>query len=315
MLHRKQQAFTQGTRQNHTSQIRLYISFCIHFGLRDIDPEPDTACLYVEFLAQNLKSPKSVANYISSVKFLHKWLGQPVQAFESFEVSLLLRACNLTMGHVPLQRRPLSPDLIRLVLKTARSTSSCYPVLKCAILFSFFGFLRMSNLTPRITSQFDPKKHTCKGDIFRAEPGLIILLKWSKTNQFGQNSELIPIPQSTDPQLCPVAAYNDLEQLVPTTSPNKPLFSLPAPLSDPASPVHPDWLARELATALRASGQDPSFYSFHSLRRSGATTAYRAGVQFAQIKKHGCWRSDAFWTYVTNCVTGHTQVTRALANV
>ena len=101
MLHRKQQAFTQGTTQNHTSQIRLYVSFCIHFGLRDIDPEPDTVCLYIEFLAQNLKSPKSVANYISSAKFLHKWLGRSVQAFESFEVSLLLRACNLTMGHTP----------------------------------------------------------------------------------------------------------------------------------------------------------------------------------------------------------------------
>ena len=141
------------------------------------------------------------------------------------------------------------------------------------------------------------------------------MLKWSKTNQFGQNSELVPIPQTNDPLLCPVQAYNEMEQLVPTTSPNQPLLSLPAPSGVPYTPVHPDWLAKELSSALSICGEDPTHFSFHSFRRSGATTAYRAGVQYAQIKKHGGWRSDAFWTYVTNCVTGHTPVTRALANV
>ena len=315
MLKRKSQAYTQGTNKNHMSHIRLYISFCIHFGLQDINPEPETVCLYIEFLAQSLKSPKSVANYISSVKFLHKFLGYSVDSLESFEVHLLLRACHLTMEHVPLQRRPLTPDLIRLVLQSAKSTSTCYPVFRCAVLLSFYGFLRMSNLTPRVISQFDPRKHTCRGDVFRAEPGLVILLKWSKTNQFGQNTELIPIPRSKDPHMCPVSAYDLMEQLVPTISPNQPLLALPAPPGGQLSPVHPDWLSNELSSALEACGEDPSMYSFHSLRRSGATTAYRAGVQFAQIKKHGCWRSDAFWAYVTNCATGHTPVTRALANI
>lgn len=183
-------------------------AFAYIFGLPDINPDTETLCLYIEFLAQNLKSPKSVANYLSAVKYFHKWLGEPLEVLEAFEVTLLLRACHLTMEHVPLQRRPLSPDLLRQMLSAAKAASSCFIVFRCAALFSFYGFLRMSNLTPRITSQFNPKKDTCRGDIFRAEPGLVILLKWTKTNQFGQNSELVPIPRAC--QRSPVVSSHSL---------------------------------------------------------------------------------------------------------
>ena len=172
----------------------------------------------------------------------------------------------------------------------------------------------MSNLTPRSQSHFDPTKHTCRGDVFKADPGLVILLKWSKTNQYGQNNELVPLAESIDP-LCPVKAYREMEDLVPTQSENQPLLSLPTSSSHISDPVHPDWLAKMLSISLLQMGEDPTVYSFYSLCRSGATAAFAAGVEFAQIKKHGCWRSDAFWTYITHATTGHTPVTAALSQL
>lgn len=242
MLKRKDSAFAQGTKRNHVSQIRLYLSFCIRFGLKEIDPSTDTICIFIEFLAQHMKSPKSVTNYLSAVRFLHKWLGVTAPALESFEVTLLIRACYYTMDHVPLQRRPLTPELIRKLLSAAQSIVPNFPIFKCAVLLSFFGFLRMSNMTPRTSASFDPRKHTCRGDVFHADPGLVILLKWSKTNQYGQKTELVPIPTTQDPEFCPVVAYNQMVDLAPTLSPNQPLLSLTEPGKE-LIPVHPDWLA------------------------------------------------------------------------
>ena len=315
MIKRRAKAFTPGTDKNRISQLKLYIGFCITHNLKDVDPSTETLCLYIEFLAQNLASPKSVANYMSSVRFLHRWLGIQSAALDSFEVTLMLRACRSTMHHIPLQRRPLTPDMIRQLICVSKSIVPHHIVFKCAVLFAFFGFLRMSNLTSRSQHSFDPAKHTCRGDVFRGPPGLIVLLKWSKTNQFGENTELIPLPQSDDPLLCPVIAFSELESLVPTYSSNQPLLSLPTPPGEPIRPVHPDWLSRMLQQSLAAMGEDPAFYSFHSFRRSGATTCYNAGVEYSQIQRHGSWKSSAFWAYITNWSTGHTPVTQALSKV
>ena len=315
MVKRRNQAFAPGTDKNHISMIRLYVSFCLHYKLRDINPDIDTVCLYVEFLAENLSSPKAVANYLSAVRFLHRWVGAPTDSIDAYEVTLLVRACHMTMKHVPSQKRPLTPDMIRQLLSIAQIHVPYYQVFKCAVLFAFHGFFRISNITPRIQSAFDPSKHTCRGDVFQADPGLIVLLKWSKTNQFGQNSQLVPLPTTQDPSLCPVTAFKELTDLVPTYHKNQPLLSLPDQPQGVFVPVSQSWLGTHLSATLRVMGEDPAAYSFHSFRRSGATTAFRAGVDFAHIKKHGGWRSDSFWTYVTGITTGHSPVTRQLALV
>ena len=315
MVKRKNQAFAPGTDKNHISMIRLYVTFCCHFKLRGINPEIDTVCLYVEFLAQNLSSPKAVANYLSAVRFLHRWVGAPTDSIDAYEVTLLLRACHMTMKHVPNQKRPMTSDMIRELLSIAQVNVPSFPVFKCAVLFSFHGFFRISNITPRIQASFDPSKHTCRGDVFHHDPGLLVLLKWSKTNQFGQNSQLVPLPITKDPALCPVTAYKELTELVPTHHKNQPLLSIPHQPGGPFVPVSQVWLSTHLSATLRLMNENPNQFSFHSFRRSGTTTAFRGGVDFAHIKKHGGWRSDSFWTYVTGFTTGHSPVTRQLALV
>ena len=228
---------------------------------------------------------------------------------------MLLRSCFMTMNHVPNQRRPLTPHMIRELLDIAQTVVPAFPVFKCAVLFSFFGFFRISNLTPRVQYMFNPAKDTCRGDVFKLDPGLVVLLKWSKTNQFGQNSQLVPLPTAKDPKLCPLLAYHQMCSLVPTTHRNQPLLSLPMPPGGQIVPVPQDWLSNNLKLVLTIMGENPAHFSFHSFRRSGATTAWQAGVHFSHIKKHGGWKSEAFWTYVSKVTTGHSPVSAALSLV
>ena len=153
------QAFAPGTYQNHIRQFKLYLMFCQHFHLQDIDPTPRTLCLYVEFLASTFCSPKAIRNYISAVRLLHKYLGAQATSFDCFEMKLMLRAIDNTLSHTLNQRLPITIDILQALCSTSDRISGSGLVLK----FAFF--LRQSNLAPRSARSFDKRKHTCREDI------------------------------------------------------------------------------------------------------------------------------------------------------
>lgn len=81
---RQRQAFRPGTVANHKSQFQLYVSFCLHFGLQDIKPTVPTICMYCEFLARSFSSPKTIRNYISGVRLMHKYVHASADSLHSF---------------------------------------------------------------------------------------------------------------------------------------------------------------------------------------------------------------------------------------
>ena len=314
MLQRRSQAFRPGTKSNHKAQFELYVSFCLYINVEYMNPSAETICMYIEYLAQNFVSTQSIANYVSGVRLLHKMAGIPAPNLDSFEVKLMMRACILTIRHRPLQRQPLSIDMLSELVQVVEHCGIYGLVFKVAVLFAFYGFLRQSNLAPKSPSNFDPSRHTCRQDIFVAKPGLVVLLKWSKTAQSAQTHELIPLPAIPGSHLCPVTAYEKMVQQIPTQYPNQPLLVLP---QDPVShhtytPVTVSWLSRFMSTTLDTLGYDAKLFSLHSLRRSGATAAYKLGVDYMNIKRHGLWSSDSFWAYITSDSVSNSPVASAL---
>lgn len=102
---------------------------------------------------------------------------------------------------------PVTPELLRELLKCAPFTSLRDLVFSSAFLFAFFLFARISNLAPASVGSFDPKKDLCRGDIVVTSFGLLVSFKWSKTNQTGAKPLTIPSLSISDSYLCPVRAY------------------------------------------------------------------------------------------------------------
>ena len=175
------------------------------------------------------KCPKTIRNYVSAIKLMHQYLHVSSPALCSFELSLILCSLDINMRHVPHQRLPITPDILHGMCSLCDSRDIFGQVLKCAILFSFYGFFPQSNLVPHTRKTFDTTRHTCRGDVISHKPGLIIILKWSKTSQSSHKHELIPFPEIHGHRLCPVCAYNEMVTSIPTTSPNQPLFVFPSP--------------------------------------------------------------------------------------
>jgi hypothetical protein len=158
---RQRKAFRPGTQANHNTQFSTYITFCIYYGLQDINPSPSTICAYTEFLARTFKSPQTIKNYISGVHLLHRYLELDPTSLQCFQLQLILRAMDIAMEHVPNQKSPITIYMLRQLCNACDSLRALGTVIKCALLFGFYGFLRQSNLAPKTASSFDPRRNTC----------------------------------------------------------------------------------------------------------------------------------------------------------
>ena len=55
--------------------------------------------------------------------------------------------------------------------------------------------------------------------------------------------------------------------------------------------------------------------TFHDFRRAGASWEFQNGVPLEHIIKHGTWKSDAIWTYLSSSPTLESPVSRAFKAV
>jgi len=221
---------------------------------------------------------------------MHKALGQEATALASYPVKLSLRALSYTLIELPHQRKPISPEMLQVLCDLACQQGNL--VIKCAILLAFFGLLRCSSLAPASTAHFSPHKNVCRGDIILEEPGLHIILRHSKTRQQSSYCHVLPVPQLPGHPLCPVQAYKDMVAGQPGPA-NSPLLQCPD-----SAPVTCPQLRAMLKLLLQSAGLSTKHYTFHGLRRGGASFAYQLGQDLSAIKHHGDWKSDAVRLYI-----------------
>jgi len=305
---RKRFAFGLGTRNNHLTQFRTYIAFCVHFGLDYVNPTPLTLCMYIELLARSFRSAKAVKNYISGVDRLHRILEQPTPA-SHYDVKLMLRAVENTIGDNSQVKLPLPVPLLLEICGKCDELGDLGVVCKCVFLFAFFGFLRASNLLATSAKNFDIRSQICRGDVLVRPPGLVLIVKWSKTRQAPGFQQLLPLAAVPGHPLCPVRAYHAVLQVTRGRHAHDPLFAMHG--SRKALSCR---LVRQVLAAILASlGAPAGCYSLHSLRKAGATFCYNSGIALDRIKTHGDWRSDAVWHYITPDMTAAGSVAAKMA--
>ena len=64
--------------------------------------------------------------------------------------------------------------------------------------------------------------------------------------------------------------------------------------------------------ALKRIGVDPERYGSHSARRGGATAAAAQGIAMHLLKRHGRWKSDAVYAYISDSLISRLSVALAI---
>jgi len=289
-------AFASGTYKNLLVQWEKYLQFCASHGILPMPASVDNLCLYAQFLANNMKAPQTVKNYINGVRVFHLLNDKPLDVFSSADLKLTMRGIFRLKMHQPRQAQPLTLDLL---LAMSRFVDKSHPkqlVMWTAILLAFFCLLRKSNYLVDSGKPFDSGRQLCRRDVVLGQGCILVNIKWSKAIQFGNKILQIPILAIPNSVLCPVDNYSAMLTAVPAR-PEDPAFCVGRQAS--RSPISYTDFQVFLKRLVALAGWDPSVFSSHSLRRGGASLAFRAKVPGELIQVQGDWASDAYLRYLS----------------
>lgn len=288
-------AFASGTHKNLLIQWKKFKKFCEDFRIVPLPIDQESLCLYAQYLANVMKAPETIKNYINGIRVIHMLCDMPTSVFYSFELKLTLRGISRLKQHHPKQAKPVT---LALLLKMSEHVNHKDPwdvVAWSAILIAFFCFLRKSNYTVMTSDSFCEKKQLCRRDIIVGSDCLLVHIKWSKTIQFAQKEIFIPVLALPNSPLCPLKAYQNMTAMVDCGD-DDPAFSIVT--NKRVVPLIYSKFQAFFKKLIVLSGWDAAAFSTHSLRRGGASLAFKARVPGEFIKVHGDWASDAYLRYL-----------------
>jgi len=267
--------------------------FCLYFGFDYLPTSVGTLSLFAQMISRSFRSVETVKNYISGVKLLHVLMEKPCVAFESLNLKLALRGMARLSRHTPKQALPITKELLLNMFQVLEFTHVNDFVFWSLFLLAFFTMSRKSNLV--VTSLNTPVKCLVRQDVIVGEHSLLVVFKWSKTNQFGKRVHMIPLLELKGSPLCPVSAFKIMCNILPITG-NKPAFCMIK--GSTVLPVTYEELHKVLRIQLGKLGLNPNSYSSHSFRRGAASCAFKAGVNAHLIQAMGDWSSDSYKRYL-----------------
>ena len=298
------------SRNNMITEVKTYILFSCYFGFPPFPVLEQRLSVYIQFLANNFKSPGAVKNYaygLQSFCSLKSW--EFPNLSDSF-FKFLFKGISRSLSHTPTQAQPLSPPVIMSLYKFFDLTSPYEASMWAIIIVGFSMFARLSNLLPASPGVFDPIKQLTRSDVQVAADAVQVTVKWSKVVQCRERIIHTPLYARNGHPMCPKESLLRVVRL----SPGKPGDHLFAYKSEAGlSLIIQSEFVQFLRRKLKKSGFDPDLYSGHSMRRGGASWAFSSGVSPELIKSHGDWKSDAYLLYLHFSVQDKLSVTRSMS--
>ena len=267
-------ATTDNTRQAYRSSIKHYLEW------GGVLPADEQAIIrYLVNFSDSL-NPRTLALRLTAISQWHVHQGFPDSA-STPNVRKTLAGISRTNGRPKKKAKALPVEDLELIVSALSSASKLKAIRDNALLqVGFFGGFRRSEL---VDLEIDYVSWDTQG--------ITITLPRSKTDQTGEGiTKAIPYGRGI---CCPATALRTWLDAASVTS--GPIFrrinKWSAVGTEKLNPASVNSILIEAAD-LAKLGYVPELSS-HSLRRGMATSAYRAGAEFRDIKKQGGWRNDA----------------------
>jgi site-specific recombinase XerD len=280
------------TLRGYRSDWREFTAWSSQHDLDPLPAAPATVTGYLSKLARHGAKVGTMSRRLSAIKFAHQLQNLP-DPTRNARVIAVWEGIRRTHGAPPEQAVPLMPPELLDVLDACPTTKvwkargrAAEPDLaglrdRALLLVGFFAALRRSELSALTVDQ-----------ITEHDRGLVLTLTRSKTNQFGEQTELVVLPQAGQRNRCPVTALRTwLEAAVISDGP----VLRPVSKGNRALPrgLNPESVNDLVQAAVRRAGLDPAPYSAHSLRAGFVTYAHLRGASDRAIAHQTRHRSLA----------------------
>ena len=283
-------AFAPGTMENLLCQWVKFILFCIHFGLVALPASTEVLTSYAQHLSCHFKAYGSVVNYLAGVKTLHKLLHFSTIGFLGFELRLTMKGLKRLNKYTTRQAIAMTPLILKEMTSKLNMQCPVDSTFWAASLVVFFLLLRKSNLVPTSLTSFDPFKQLSRQDFEWRHDRVLVTLRRTKTNQFGQH-DMFSLPRIPGSILCPYTALQRMWALLPGDQGI--CFRRPC-----GRPVTYYQFQTKLRKTLSLINEPAHLYSTHSFRWGGTTFAFLCGIPTDLIKKLGGWKSGCYYQYL-----------------
>ena len=260
------------TLRAYKSDFKDFSIFCIKHGLQSLPSNPNTVSIYLTSLSKSEAKMSTLRRRLVSIGVVHKLKGHYLDTKHPIIIENLL-GIKRVKGSIQRGKKPILIKHLNKLIKVINN--DIYPKIKklrdkAIILIGFSGGFRRSEIT-----SLDYE------DIEFVEEGLKILVRRSKTDQFGEG-HLKGIPYFVNSPLCPVKSLNEWINISKINSGaifrkfNKGFGLSTMRLSDQS-------VALLIKNYLNLAGIDSKNYSGHSLRSGFATATAEAGADERSI--------------------------------
>jgi len=292
-----EQAYAQAARapstlRGYRSDWAEFSGWCSARGLVAVPAGAEAVAGYLTALAQAGAKVGTMSRRLSAIRFAHQVHDQP-DPTRNARVSTVWEGIRRTHGAPPEQAAPLMPPELFDVLDACPTTKTWRtpdrppePDLagardRALLLIGFVAALRRSELAALTVDQVADHAN-----------GLVLSLPRSKTNQTGQQAEIVVLPRAGNPERCPVVALERWRHLSGVE--DGPLLR-PVLKSNTAAAraLNPDSVNTLVRRAAVRAGLDPVRYSAHSLRAGFVTYAHLRGASDRAIAHQTRHRSLA----------------------
>ena len=267
----------QNSRANNT--VRAYKSdfndfgiFCSQNGFKSLPSEPKIVSLYLTHLSTKNTKMSTLKRRLVSIGVIHKLKGHYLDTKHPAIIENIM-GIKRRKGSIQRGKKPiLISSLKRLINAIDQQDKKEIKKLRdrSIILIGFSGGFRRNEI---VSLDYD--------DIDFVSEGLKIILRRSKTDQFGEGFTKA-LPYFDSPQYCPVASLKKWIEISKITSGALfRRFSKGSKLSE--SRLTDQTVALLIKEYLKLAGIDSRNYSGHSLRSGFATSAAESGVDERSI--------------------------------
>ena len=172
---------------------------------------------FMEFCFQSDLSQPNIANHLSAIRAMFIIYGINTAPFKDDRLPLYMKAFKINATFQPKMLKLISIETLQKIITLCSQFQ--FPLIYQALyLFCFFSFMRLSNILPHSSAQFDVTRHLTRGDIIFGQKVCTVLVKWSKTLQDRKQNTTIELPLLGSSTLCPVTAFKRMIVAIPAST-------------------------------------------------------------------------------------------------
>ena len=271
------------------------MEFCTWLELEPYPCDEWRLVLFATYLSLTVSTADAIKSYCATIAEQHEMYGYfPVYRGRLYHKAI--QGIRRLLQHETKRAQPVTLEMLLQMVEHVDTHDNKQLATWVCLLFGFFLFMRKSNLVP-VNRQHDHLHQLSRADIKYHRDVVIVEVKWSKTNQFGNGRLPVPVVRHPDPTICPVAWLLFMIRQIPAHGLHN-LFCYPLPNGEVVPVTYAD-LTELLRSLLQKIGvNDVHRFSSHSLRRGGCSHAFSKKIPETLIQTLGSWASDAYKKYI-----------------